>query len=689
MTQSKDPNKGQIKTLLYPLEKRLMLDVTISQLVTTLTVAENAAPAIVDSVVQIAGSTKNYAANGDILTISSTAPTEDIIGVINTGVGGDALVVSGSNVTYGGAQLATFSGGNGSNLVFTFNNVGNIGTNALQRLFESITYGILSDNPTTSRTLTFTVSGGDSATASVAITVTPEPDAPAGTDKTITLLEDNSYTMTTADFGFSDGDGNTLLNVKVGTISGAGSLKLNGSAVTNGQTISAANITSGLLTYTPAANASGTAYGSFTFQVQDNSGLSPDTDPTANTITFNVTSVNDAPAGTDKTITMLEDASYTFSTSDFGFSDANDSPANTLLNVKISTLPSVGALKLNGVAVTAGQSVLATDIAANKLVYTPVANANGTGYSSFTFQVQDNGGTANSGVDLDQSANTITFNVTSVNDVPAGTDTTIFAPKNGSYAFTTSDFGFTDASDSPANALLNVKITSLPTIGTFTLSGSAVTLNQFISAANITAGNLVYTPVAGQTGTNYANFTFQVQDNGGTANGGVDLDASANTMTIDVAVLNSPPAGTDKTISLLEDGSYTFVSADFGYSDPGDAPAHNFIAVKITTLATAGTLKLNGVAVTAGQTVSLANINSGLLVYTPAANGNGTGYASFTFQVQDDGGTTNGGKDLDQIANTITFDVTSVNDAPSGADKTITTNEDTAYTLTAADFGFT
>ncbi|MEI7970863.1 MAG: cadherin-like domain-containing protein, partial [Betaproteobacteria bacterium] len=50
--------------------------------------------------------------------------------------------------------------------------------------------------------------------------------------------------------------------------------------------------------------------------------------------------------------------------------------------------------------------------------------------------------------------------------------------------------------------------------------------------------------------------------------------------------------------------------------------------------------------------------------FTPAANANGTGYASFSFQVQDDGGTANGGVDLDSTPNTLTFDVTAVNDAP-------------------------
>ena len=91
----------------------------------------------------------------------------------------------------------------------------------------------------------------------------------------------------------------------------------------------------------------------------------------------------------------------------------------------------------------------------------------------------------------------------------------------------------------------------------------------------------------------------------------------------------------------------------------------------MTTLPAAGTVRLNGTAVTAGQYVSAANIGAGLLVFHPAANANGTPYTSFTFQVQDNGGTANGGTDLDASPNTLTFNVTAVNDAPSftkGAD---------------------
>jgi hypothetical protein len=103
--------------------------------------------------------------------------------------------------------------------------------------------------------------------------------------------------------------------------------------------------------------------------------------------------------------------------------------------------------------------------------------------------------------------------------------------------------------------------------------------------------------------------------------------------------------------------------------------------VKITTIPGAGSLTLSGVAVTAGQTVSVANINSGNLKFAPAGNANGAGYASFAFQVQDNGGTANGGVDLDQSANTMTVNVTAVNDAPVllGANDMNTLDEDPVF----------
>jgi len=54
---------------------------------------------------------------------------------------------------------------------------------------------------------------------------------------------------------------------------------------------------------------------------------------------------------------------------------------------------------------------------------------------------------------------------------------------------------------------------------------------------------------------------------------------------------------------------------------------------------------VNGSNAVAGQTVSLATITSGQFRFTPTGTGNPDG--SFTFQVQDTGGTANGGVDLE------------------------------------------
>jgi hypothetical protein len=116
------------------------------------------------------------------------------------------------------------------------------------------------------------------------------------------------------------------------------------------------------LTYNPNANFNGSD--SIAVLTTDNGqtgtgGTLQDND----SVTITVVSINDAPAGTDKAVTINEDASYVFAIGDFGFTDPNDTPANALQAVKITTLPGAGSLTDNGVAVTAGQLVSAADIA--------------------------------------------------------------------------------------------------------------------------------------------------------------------------------------------------------------------------------------------------------------------------------------------------------------------------------------
>ena len=137
--------------------------------------------------------------------------------------------------------------------------------------------------------------------------------------------------------------------------------------------------------YTPDPNYNGSD--SFTFIADDGTG---GTDTA--TVAITVTDVNDAPSGTDKTIAIAEDGSHMFTVADFGFTDPNDSPPDTLLRVQIASLPAAGALTVNGNPATLASAPSFQQLDAGFLKFTPAANASGTGYASFTFQVRDNGG---------------------------------------------------------------------------------------------------------------------------------------------------------------------------------------------------------------------------------------------------------------------------------------------------------
>jgi hypothetical protein len=241
---------------------------------------------------------------------------------------------------------------------------------------------------------------------------------------------------------------------------------------------------------------------------------------TTQDVTVTVNAVNDAPAGVDRTITAPEDGVYTFSSTDFTFTDAADTPANALKSVVVSSLPGAGALRYDGKSVTGGQEVTAADLAAGKLTFTPVANATGTGYASFTFQVRDDGGTANGGVDLDGSANKITINVVDSNDAPVldaskspaissveyafsgGTDAAVHAPvgANPTGVFTAASLLTGAVTDVDAGAKLGVGVTGLSATAvgaTLWYSTDAGTTWDWISN---TAGSKVATGFYGANG---------------------------------------------------------------------------------------------------------------------------------------------------------------------------------------------
>jgi uncharacterized delta-60 repeat protein len=139
---------------------------------------------------------------------------------------------------------------------------------------------------------------------------------------------------------------------------------------------------------------------SYSFNVVDDDGGS-----VAQTATITIEGRNDAPTGADFAKTGTEDSPVGFSTADFaaGFSDPDN--GDTLVEVRIDSLPANGTLLLNGTAVTAGQVVAAADL--GNLVFVPDLNFHDV--TSFAYSVGD-------GHAFAATPATVTLDIFSAND---------------------------------------------------------------------------------------------------------------------------------------------------------------------------------------------------------------------------------------------------------------------------------
>jgi len=386
--------------------------------------------------------------------------------------------------------------------------------------------------------------------------------------------------------------------------------------------------TSRTLTFTPVANASGTA--TVTVVVRAD-GL----DVATNTFAIVVTAVNDAPSVTlAGNQTVLEDAGAQSVSS---FATFSAGPADESAQTPTHTLTTDNAaLFIAGPAIAANGT----------LTYTPAANANGA--ATVTVVTVDGGGTASGGVD--RTTNTFTISVTAVNDAPSvayATNNVVVLEDAGAQSIT----GFATFTAGPADESAQTPAYTL------TANTPALFSSQPALAAN---GTLTFTPAPNANGS--ATITVITADGGGTANGGVDR--ATNTFTITVTIVNDAPAATYATnnVTVLEDAGAQTVTG-FATFTPG--PADESAQTAAFTL-TADNVALFGV-----QPALAAN---GTLTFTPALNANGS--ATVTVVVADTGATANGG--VDRSTNTFTIAVTAVNDAPSVtlAQTTVTVLED-------------
>ena len=121
---------------------------------------------------------------------------------------------------------------------------------------------------------------------------------------------------------------------------------------------------------------------------------------------------------------------------------------------------------------------------------------------------------------------------------------------------------------------------------------------------------------------------------------------------------NKLPTSANAAVTIKEDDSLVLTAASFKFAD-GDK-ADQLQSVTITSLPAKGSLKLGGVDVQAGASISVADIVAGKLVYAPSHNESGAAYASLKYKVSD-------GKGLSISDYELKFSVKAVNDAPTGS----------------------
>ncbi|MEZ5483577.1 MAG: M36 family metallopeptidase [Lysobacteraceae bacterium] len=241
------------------------------------------------------------------------------------------------------------------------------------------------DEPVVAVPVTFTVA------------VNSAPSFSAGSDSTVN--EDaGAQTVPAWATAMDDGDGGTQ------------NLAFNVTGNTNASLFSVApavDATTGDLTFTPAADANGTA--DITVVLMDDGGTGGggmDTSASA-TFTITVNAVNDAPSfapGGDESVAE-DSGAATVSAWATGISAGPADESSQVLTFNVSND--------NNALFSVQPSIDATT---GDLTFTPAANANGSATVSVT--LSDDGGTANGGVDTTDPAVTFTIEVTAVNDDP-------------------------------------------------------------------------------------------------------------------------------------------------------------------------------------------------------------------------------------------------------------------------------
>ena len=498
-------------------------------------------------------------------------------------------------------------------------------------------------NPNTTGTLTYTPVPGNTGTATITLTVMDNGGTANGGINAVTEtfvitvipinhsptldpisspapIFENAPAQTIGLTGISDGDNMTQFVIVTAVSSNPALIQNPTVNYTNPSTV-------GTLTYTPVANASGTA--KITVTATDNGGTANGgINVFSQTFTVVVTAVNQPPTITSiAPITILEN-SGTQTLNLTGITRGAGDPTNQIVTVAVSSS--------NPTLIPTPQITYNNPSQIGTLTYAPAQFASGS--SVITLTVMDSGGTANGGINT--TVQTFTVVVLPVNQAPTLDPITSPAPILENVGQQT--INITGISDGIGDLGQTVTVTAISS------NPGLISPTVTITHPTGSTDSIIYTPTANTTGT--ATISVLVTDSGGTSNGGINT--FIGTFTVVVTGINAPPTITaiPSLPGVLENSGPQTVNL-FGISDGlGD------VNQTVTITATSSNPNL-----IPNPSIRYTNPNTtGTLTFTPVAFGIGS--AKITVTLMDNGGTANGGNNVTVTSFNVT--VNPVNQPP-------------------------
>ncbi|WP_312586804.1 DUF4347 domain-containing protein [Comamonas terrigena] len=518
-----------------------------------------------------------------------------------------------------------------------------------------------------------------------ALTVS-DPDGPNPISATARLL---TYYSSQDSLGFVN-DGLTMGNITATWTAGTGILTL--TSADNSATTAQFQAALRAVTYANSSDSPNTTTRTVQFILTDGSNVAS----TAVTRDITITAVNNSPTiSAVATLPITEDTPAALG--QITFSDVDTTLGVVTFSVGSGTLSAIGA---GGVTVGGTATALTLSgtlaninnfILANRLLYTPAANASG----DVTLTININT------TSVSDATTTVTLQVAAVNDAPVITaPASITVTEDVSSVISGFSFTDVDAGISTVTATFSVPSGTLSAItgmgvtvggsgtGELTLSGSLADINFFVAANGLTFKTA-------QDSTASVTLTVTLNDKGFSGSGGEKTDTKTVTLIV-TAVNDAPVNNVPGAQTASQNIALGFNTANGNAISITDVDAGNGL-MTVTLTATNGLLSLgslSGITLLTGTGLNdtsimiegnRANINAALQTLSFKSGSNFLGAASLTIETNDNGNSGSGGAktDTDVISiNVVPVNPKVTNVSAQGPDRAVKAGDEVLISMT-------